>query len=295
MAVISPDALQKLSGIQNQIWQTVSLTSSETADMALNFANTQTNDVPTSDLYAEMAEPKLVIQFSFSDMPENSQILLISPETLTSLASSLKDEKVDEIDENLISEIRPTLEALVQGICVAVGNLRNEAIVASGLSIRFQIFSFPPNMNNADSLIQTALTFSSADFSGEISWLIDLDTAHMILGIEPTEDESDSEDTGNRESRSPASPDENLEILMDIPLQISVELGRVKMVVKDVVELGSGSIIEIDKAAGEPVDVLVNGHIVARGEVVVIEDNFGVRITEILSQQDRLSKLNEAA
>jgi flagellar motor switch protein FliN/FliY len=67
------------------------------------------------------------------------------------------------------------------------------------------------------------------------------------------------------------------------------------MVVKDVVELGSGSIIEIDKAAGEPVDVLVNGKTVARGEVVVIEDNFGVRITEILSQQDRLAKLKEAA
>ncbi|MCH8977799.1 MAG: flagellar motor switch protein FliN [Armatimonadetes bacterium] len=295
MAVISPDALQKLSGIQNQIWQTVSLTSSETADMALNFANPQTNDVPTSDLYTEMSEPKLVIQFSFSDMPENSQILLIPQDTLIGLAASLKDEKVDEIDENLISEIRPTLEALVQGICVAVGNLRDEAIVASGLSIRFQIFSFPPNMNNVDSLIQTTLTFSGSEFGGDISWLIDVLTAHMILGIEPTEDETDSEDSTDGEASSHASPEENLEILMDIPLQISVELGRVKMVVKDVLELGSGSIIEIDKAAGEPVDVMVNGHIVARGEVVVIEDNFGVRITEILSQQDRLSKLNEVA
>jgi flagellar motor switch protein FliN/FliY len=96
-------------------------------------------------------------------------------------------------------------------------------------------------------------------------------------------------------ARPAAGNEESLEILMDIPLQISVELGRVKMVVKDVVELGSGSIIEIDKAAGEPVDVLVNGKVVARGEVVVIEDNFGVRITEILSQQDRLAKLKEAA
>lgn len=295
MAVISPDALQKLSGIQNQIWQTVSLTSSETADMPLNFANPQTSDVPTSDLYGEMSEPKLVIQFSFSDMPENSQILLIPPDTLTGLAASLKDEKVDEIDENLISDIRPTLEALVQGICVAVGNLRNEAIVASGLSIRYQIFSFPPNMNNVDSLIQTSLAFTGDEFQGEITWLIDVVTGHMILGIDPTEEDPEGNESGDGASAAQAATDENLEILMDIPLQISVELGRVKMVVKDIVELGSGSIIEIDKAAGEPVDVLVNGHIVARGEVVVIEDNFGVRITEILSQQDRLSKLNEVA
>jgi flagellar motor switch protein FliN/FliY len=86
-----------------------------------------------------------------------------------------------------------------------------------------------------------------------------------------------------------------MEILMDIPLEISVELGRKRMVVRDIVELISGSIIEIDKAAGEPVDVLVNGKLVARGEVVVIEDNFGVRITEILSPQERLQRLNDAA
>ena len=82
---------------------------------------------------------------------------------------------------------------------------------------------------------------------------------------------------------------------MDIPLEISVELGRMKMQVRDVVDLAAGSIVEIDKAAGEPVDVLVNGRLVAKGEVVVIEDNFGVRITEILSPNERLQRLNEAA
>ena len=295
MAVISPESIKKLSGIQNQIWQTVSLTASETSDMALNFTNPETTDFPTSELYAEMSEPQLVIQFSFSDMPENSQIILVSQETLTGLATSLKDEKVNEIDDNLISEIRPTLEALVQGICVAIGNMHDQAIVASGLSIRFQIFSFPPNMQNIDSLIQTKLGFSGEDFSGQISWLIDLDTAHMILGIEVDEDNVEPKPGKDDENLASTCNDESLDILMDIPLLISVELGRVKMVVKDVVELGSGSIIEIDKAAGEPVDVMANGRIIARGEVVVIEDNFGVRITEILSQNDRLSKLNEAA
>jgi flagellar motor switch protein FliN/FliY len=92
-----------------------------------------------------------------------------------------------------------------------------------------------------------------------------------------------------------AFDESGMEILMDIPLEISVELGRKRMVVRDIVELISGSIIEIDKAAGEPVDVLVNGKLVARGEVVVIEDNFGVRITEILSPQERLQRLNDAA
>jgi flagellar motor switch protein FliN/FliY len=74
----------------------------------------------------------------------------------------------------------------------------------------------------------------------------------------------------------------NLDIVMDVPLEVSVELGRKRMSIRQILDLGSGSIVELDKIAGEPVDLLVNGRLVARGEVVVIEDNFGVRITEIV-------------
>lgn len=84
----------------------------------------------------------------------------------------------------------------------------------------------------------------------------------------------------------------NLNMLFDIPLQVTVELGRTNRSVKDILELTSGSIIELDKLAGEPVDVLVNKRLVAKGEVVVIEENFGVRITNIASPADRLKNLN---
>jgi len=83
----------------------------------------------------------------------------------------------------------------------------------------------------------------------------------------------------------------NLNMLMDIPLQVTVELGRTKQSVKDILELASGSIIELDKLAGEPVDILVNSRLIAKGEVVVIDENFGVRVTDIVSQSDRLQKL----
>ncbi|MFS0656014.1 flagellar motor switch phosphatase FliY [Bacillus sp. 179-C3.3 HS] len=83
----------------------------------------------------------------------------------------------------------------------------------------------------------------------------------------------------------------NLDMLMDIPLSITVELGRTKRSVKEVLELSAGSVIELDKLAGEPVDILVNKRIVAKGEVVVIDENFGVRVTDILSQSERLSNL----
>lgn len=82
----------------------------------------------------------------------------------------------------------------------------------------------------------------------------------------------------------------NLDLLKDVPIQVSVELGRTKILIKDLLALSSGSIIELDKLAGEPVDILVNGKLIAKGEVVVIDENFGVRITEIISPEKRLEE-----
>ncbi len=73
----------------------------------------------------------------------------------------------------------------------------------------------------------------------------------------------------------------------DIPLEVTVELGRTHLLIKDILDLNAGSIIELDKVAGEPVDLFANGLLVARGEVVVIDDNFGVRVTEIITAADR--------
>jgi len=86
-------------------------------------------------------------------------------------------------------------------------------------------------------------------------------------------------------------PSDRLSILYDIPLEISVELGRTKLTLKQVLELDKGSLIELDKLTGEYADILVNGKIIARGEVVVIGENFGVRITEIVSPRERLYSL----
>ncbi|UKS29878.1 flagellar motor switch phosphatase FliY [Paenibacillus sp. HWE-109] len=85
--------------------------------------------------------------------------------------------------------------------------------------------------------------------------------------------------------------DTNLDLLLDIPLKVTVELGRTHKVIKDILELSQGSIIELDKLAGEPVDILVNNKLIAKGEVVVIDENFGVRVTDIVNQWERIQKL----
>lgn len=83
----------------------------------------------------------------------------------------------------------------------------------------------------------------------------------------------------------------NLDLLMDVPLPVMVELGRTTMLVKDIMSVGPGSIIELDKAAGENVDILINGRLIARGEVVVIEENFGVRIVDFVNAPEKAVKL----
>lgn len=83
----------------------------------------------------------------------------------------------------------------------------------------------------------------------------------------------------------------NIGLIMDVPLHVTVELGRRRMLVKDVLELGKGSLIELDKLAGEPVDVFVNGKLIAKGEVVVIDENFGVKVTSIVTPAERVRNL----
>lgn len=88
-----------------------------------------------------------------------------------------------------------------------------------------------------------------------------------------------------------AMGDTNIGLIMDVPLQVTVELGRTKKLIRDILELSPGSVVELDKLAGEPVDILVNGKLIAKGEVVVIDENFGVRITDIVSPLERASNL----
>jgi flagellar motor switch protein FliN/FliY len=97
---------------------------------------------------------------------------------------------------------------------------------------------------------------------------------------------SDFEDTDDIRTET-----QNLNMLFDIPLQVTVELGRAKRTVKDILRLSPGSVVELDKLAGEPVDIYVNDKLLAKGEVVVIDENFGVRVTEIASQKDRIQKI----
>lgn len=83
-----------------------------------------------------------------------------------------------------------------------------------------------------------------------------------------------------------------LDMILDIPVQITVELGRTKITIKNLLQLAHGSVVELDAMAGEPMDVLVNGTLIAQGEVVVVNDKFGIRLTDIITPSERMRKIN---
>ncbi|MBI5408352.1 MAG: flagellar motor switch protein FliN [Nitrospirae bacterium] len=83
----------------------------------------------------------------------------------------------------------------------------------------------------------------------------------------------------------------DIEFLLDIPVEITVQLGKTKMLIKELLQLGQGSVVELEKLAGEPMEIMANNRLIARGEVVVVNEKFGVRMTDIISPSERLSQL----
>ncbi len=85
--------------------------------------------------------------------------------------------------------------------------------------------------------------------------------------------------------------EENIEMILDIPVTVSVEIGRTKINIRNLLKLNQGSVVELDRLAGEPMDVIVNGTLIAHGEVVVVNEKFGVRLTDVISAEERVKKL----
>ena len=103
--------------------------------------------------------------------------------------------------------------------------------------------------------------------------------------------EDDGQGRGSQSAAATGTKDRNLNLILDIPLKVTVELGRTKMPVSELLNLTQGSVIELAKLAGEPMEVLVNDKLIARGEAVVVNEKFGVRLTDIISPSERIKQL----
>lgn len=121
--------------------------------------------------------------------------------------------------------------------------------------------------------------------------------AEMVPDAAATDPEHAAEAADDKVFRSldqgpDAGKPRELEMIMDIPVRLNVELGRTRLTIKQLLELTEGSVVELDGLAGDPMDILINGYLIAQGEVVVIDDKYGIRITEIITPSERVQKLN---
>lgn len=119
--------------------------------------------------------------------------------------------------------------------------------------------------------------------AGATAAVLDQDPSAESASETPAADQ-----TFNSESARPG----NLDVVLNIPVRLSMEVGHTKMTVRSLLKLGKGSVVELARMAGEPLDVLANGTLIAKGEVVVVDDNFGIRLLEVMSPEERLQSLN---
>jgi len=215
------------------------------------------------DLF-ESDEPIVKINFrmQISDILDSYMIQLIPVEFAKSMVNSLlKSQSLTENDEVID-------ENDVQNASAKLGSQdtasKTDRLGASRPSIGNN-FSEPKQI------------YSGGGSSLESNWTKPVDV--RPVHFQPLEESDDHTERSN------------IDLILDVPLEVSVEIGRTKRTIKEILELGAGSIIELTKMAGEPVDILVNGKMIAKGEVVVIDDSFGVRITDIISPTKRITQL----
>lgn len=129
------------------------------------------------------------------------------------------------------------------------------------------------------------------DLAAQWEQQIQEEAANMEQGKQTEPDNTKVASFAPLKAAGAASGMNNLDFLLDVSLNLSVNIGSTRMLIKDLLQLGQGSIIELNKIAGEPMDVLVNDRLIARGEVVVVNDKFGIRLTDIMSPTDRVEQL----
>ncbi|HSI29565.1 MAG: flagellar motor switch protein FliN [Methylophilus sp.] len=159
----------------------------------------------------------------------------------------------------------------------------------------------PATGNSADDEMEAAMAAMGVSDSGDVQTIAEDDWGAALA--EQTQAESSASALQEQTSKTAVfnefsannkleGTQNDIDFILDIPVQLTVELGRTKISIKNLLQLAQGSVVELDGMAGEPMDVLVNGCLIAQGEVVVVNDKFGIRLTDIITPAERIRKLN---
>lgn len=261
----------------------------------------------TEEFIAAVAREHVVADIEFAT-PEFDRWMFFLPYPLAAYLATAIGGEEPQTEFNAEEHLEPLTELMNQMLSPylsELSSLKGEAVET--VDIRLEVVTEPPDVSTEVTLVSIDLTTATEE-TYTFYKVVPVSLANSLLALsgeeapEPESEVEEDEDTtepvevdsarfqtfedGGRKSNGA-----NLNMLMDLEMPITIELGRTKLSVKDVLDLGQGSILELDKLSGDPVDVFINDRMFARGEVVVVDENFGVRITEILSPTAKIRSL----
>ncbi|MDZ4727392.1 MAG: flagellar motor switch protein FliN [Leptospira sp.] len=283
------------------------------------FMNPATESGSATDIQKEFGSKMICLYSNLSGSVAGKVCLIMAQENAAKIAGVMMGGMTPpgQLDNAQLQTLKDSMSPIIGTVTAQIGLKLNGSM--SGTPADITLVESPRDLQLPDdnSLVKTTLSLNIDSVgSFKVYYLIGLNMAHSILDIQKGGAQKSAASSGGMNVAVPgagmglgmgqssvgikgvnfpslanagAGPGQtNLNLLMDVQMALTVELGRTKMYIKDILGLGEGSIIELDKLAGEPVDLLVNGKLIAKGEVVVIDENFGVRVTDIVSPTDRL-------
>ncbi len=230
----------------------------------------------SSQISGELTDDEAVVKVSFKlaigDLVDSNIMQILPVKTARKIISIMMGTDV-EVETQTIVEVKGIEESVSQ---IPINNNPQQQ-------------SQPQVVNNNPQGMQYNQPVYQQQQQGNVGMMGSNNMYDNMTPVQPVNVQSASFQQLNSAGMVPQH--QNIDLILDVPLEVSVVLGRSKLNIKDVLELGSGSLIELDKLTEEPVEILINGKKVAYGEVVVVDENFGVRITSIISNEDRIKSL----
>ncbi|WP_028273275.1 flagellar motor switch phosphatase FliY [Atopococcus tabaci] len=282
--------------------------------------------VPVRRIIEESTIPKVVTTIEFKEGLKGSNMLMIDIPDANIIADLMMGNSGEGVADKEFTELE------LSAVGEAMNQMMGTASTAMATMFNRKVDINPPEIRTWDVEQETTLSESEQDetivaiafkltveglLESEIMQIFPMETVEEIIDImlkdeavtlngrevaveeettqmEPVEEKVEIQKPAFQElsDKGPTNVPRNLDLIMDVPLEFSVLLGKSKKTIKDILSLGAGSVVELDKMTDEPLEIYVNGQLIAEGEVVVINESFGIRITNILSKAERIRHLN---
>lgn len=317
MGPLSIEHINTITAKQESLWGTVSVSLSDGINRQVMLSSPLVTLLPLSELDNAFVGKRVYGVATLQTTTAYTLIIALEPTSATMLADIAVggdgSTPPEEIDEGVLQVLQQVLFVVASGLAQSLANLTSAECNILQVEGHYDTLEAPvewlaqDNLVRMDAVLQIdgspvgALTVLGDErfglwLAGEEQTTASVQTAQEPTPFELLEERGTSAQPFVPLAHAAEQPlPAGIELILDVPLELTVELGRKRMYIKEVLELTVGSIVELDRVAGEPVDVLVNGRIMARGEVVVIEDNFGIRITEIINPQEQLVEISRRA